>query len=103
MKNELYEDMYKRYQEGLSLSRVANEYNMTRQSEYIGFKRRSFQLRHKNYKKCVIYDNKKFTLRNNGYLVCTIVKRELLHRYVYEHEIERITDVWDVHYIDHDE
>src|SRR5699024_4034091 len=102
MKNELYEDMYKRYQEGLSLSQVANEYNMTRQSVYIGFKRRSFQLRNKNYKKCVIYDNKKFTLRNNGYLDCTTGKRELLHRYVYEHEIGRIPDGCDVHHIDQD-
>ena len=102
MKNELYKDMYKRYQEGLSLSQVAGEYNMTRQSVYIGFKRRGFPLRNKKYKKCVIYDNKKFTLRNNGYLGCTTGKRELLHRYVYENEIGCIPDGWDIHHIDHD-
>lgn len=102
MKNALYEDMYKLYLSGYSLSEVANKYGITRQSVYAGFERRNYQLRSKNERPFVIYDNKKFTLRNNGYYGCTTGKRELLHRYKYEREVRPILDGWDVHHIDHD-
>ena len=59
MKNDLYKQMYVKYQEGLSLSQVAELFGITRQSVYTGFKRRSYQLRSKNERPFVIYDNKK--------------------------------------------
>ena len=102
MKNDLYKQMYVKYQEGLSLSQVAELFGITRQSVYTGFKRRSYQLRSKNERLFVIYDNKKFTLRNNGYFGCTTGKRELLHRYKYEKEVKPISEGWDIHHIDHD-
>lgn len=102
MKNDLYKQMYVKYQEGLSLSQVAELFGITRQSVYAGFKRRSYQLRSKNERPFVMYDNKKFTLRNNGYFGCTTGNRELLHRYKYKKEIRPILDGWDVHHIDHD-
>ena len=102
MKYDLYEKMYKKYQEGLSLSQVAELFGMTRQSVYAGFKRRSYRLRSKNERPFVMYDNKKFTLRNNGYFGCTTGNRELLHRYKYEKEVKPILEGWDIHHIDHD-
>ena len=102
MKDDLYEKMYKKYQEGLSLSQVAELFGMTRQSVYAGFKRRSYRLRSKNERPFVMYDNKKFTLRNNGYFGCTTGNRELLHRYKYEKEVKPILEGWDIHHIDHD-
>lgn len=102
MKNDLYEKMYMKYQEGLSLSQVAKCFGMTRQSVFAGFKRRGYKLRSKNERQFVIYDNKKFTLRNNGYFGCTTGKRELLHRYKYEKEVRPILNGWDIHHIDHD-
>lgn len=102
MKNDLYKQMYVKYQEGLSLSQVAELFGITRQSVYAGFKRRSYQLRSKNERPFVIYDNKRFTLRNNGYFGCTTGNRELLHRYKYEKEVKPILEGWDIHHIDHD-
>lgn len=102
MKNDLYEKMYEKYQQGLSLSEVAKLFGMTRQSVFAGFKRRNYKMRSKNERRFVSYDGKKFTLRNNGYFGCTTGNRELLHRYKYEREVGHIPDGWDVHHIDHD-
>lgn len=101
MKSELYQEMYKDYQKGLSLSEVATKYNITRQAVYTGFKRRNFKLRSKRQKEFVIYNNQKFTLRNNGYYGRTNGKREMLHRYKYEKEVGKIPNGWDIHHIDH--
>ncbi len=101
MKNQLYEEMYRFYLKGYSLQEVAKQFGLTRQAVYTGFKRRGFKLRSKNFNKFVVYDGKKFTLRNNGYYGCTTGKRELLHRYKYEKEVRPILDGWDIHHIDH--
>src|SRR5699024_7146979 len=101
MKNEQYKEMYRLYNKGLSLSEVADKYSMTRQSVYIGFKRRKYKLRTRKTNNYVIYDGHKFTIRNNGYYGKTVGKRCLLHRYKYEKEVGDIPSGWDIHHLDH--
>lgn len=40
MKNQLYEEMYRVYLKGYSLQEVAEQFGITRQAVYTGFKRR---------------------------------------------------------------
>lgn len=101
MKNELYENMYERYKDGLSLSEVGKEFGITRQSVYTGFKVRSFELRKKNEQPFQILDGIKFTLRNHGYFAATTGKRQQMHRYVWEKHFGEIPKGYDIHHKDH--
>ena len=89
------------YKKGFSLSEVAKEFGVTRQAVYAGFKRRGFKMRTKKPREHVIYDGRKFTLRNSGYFADTLKDRQLLHRYKYEKEIGYLPKNWDVHHMDH--
>jgi hypothetical protein len=59
-------------------------------------------LRGKNIKPIQIFDNKKFTLRPNGYYSLTTNDRYSLHRYVWEYYNGKIPDNCDIHHIDED-
>ena len=102
VKDTLYADMYSDYLKGLSLSGVGAKYGMTRQSVYIGFKRRGYVLRPKNERPYQIYDGIKFTLRNNGYYAATTGKRLQMHRYIYEKYNGKIPEGYDIHHKDRD-
>ena len=99
-KKNIYDDAYKLYFAGLSLQQVASQFGVTRQCIYKAFKLRGFTLRGVNFRPYQIYDNKKFTLRNNGYYSLTTNDRCLMHRYVYEKEIGKIPNKFDIHHID---
>src|SRR5699024_10176361 len=60
-----------------------------------------FKMRTKKPREHVIYDGRKFTLRNSGYFADTLKDRQLLHRYKYEREIGYLPKNWDVHHMDH--
>ena len=94
--------MYQFYLTGKSLMEVGERFGMTRQAVYAGFKVRGFDLRAQNKRPFVIYDGKKFTLRNVGYYAATVGSRPQLHRYKYEKEIGVIPNDWDIHHIDND-
>jgi uncharacterized protein YbdZ (MbtH family) len=98
-RNPVYEKMYDLYLEGLSLGQVANEFNVTRQCVFKGFKKRGLSLRGPNFRPHQVYDGKKFTLRNTGYYSLTTNERMLMHRYVWEKEKCKIPDGWDIHHI----
>lgn len=98
-KDKKYDKAYDMYNEGLSLSEVAEKLNVTRQSVFTAFKRRGYKLRKSNERDFQIYDGKKFTLRNNGYYGLSVGKRTLLHRYVWEKEIGKIPKGYDIHHI----
>ena len=102
MKNDLYEEMFMHYEDGLSLSEVGKMYGMTRQAVYIGFVRRGFKLREKKKLPFLTFNNIRFTLRNNGYYGRTDGKRELMHRYIWEHHNGKIPKGHDIHHINHD-
>jgi len=100
MQNEKYLEMYNLYQEGNSLSQVGKVYGMTRQSVYIGFKRRCYKLRKKKELDYQIFDGVKFTLRNTGYLGKSFGDRQNMHRYVWEYHNGEIPKNHDIHHID---
>lgn len=101
-RNPVYDQAYALYLDGLSLEQVAKEVGVTRQSIYEAFKRRGFPLRGINFRPHQYYDGKKFTLRNTGYYSLTTNDRMLMHRYIWEKEIGKIPDGWDIHHINED-
>src|SRR5699024_11760072 len=66
-KTESYLNMYDLYKKGFSLSEVAKEFGVTRQTVYAGFKRRGLKMRTKKPREHVITDGRKFTLGIIGY------------------------------------
>jgi hypothetical protein len=98
-RNTKYDDCYSLYLEGLSLQQVAEQIGVTRQCVYKAFKRRGLKLRGPNFQPSQEYDGKKFTLRAHGYYELTTGKRTLMHRYVYEKEVGKIPNGYDIHHI----
>lgn len=96
----VYDNAYQLYLDGLSLQQVANEIGVSRQSVYEAFKLREFVLRGPNFRPYQFYDGKKFTLRNTGYYSLTTDDRCLMHRYIWEKEVGKIPDGWDIHHKD---
>ena len=101
MKNQLYETMYKYYQQGYSLEQVGKMEGMTRQSVYSGFKRREYKLREKKELPYQTFNGSKFTKRNHGYLAKTDGDRELMHRIVWENHRGSIPKGYDIHHKNH--
>ena len=107
MKTRLRDDKYKQgydlYNQGYSLSDVGNVLGVTRQSVYSAFKIRGYSFRSKKLLPFILYNNRKFTLNNNGYYRSTDRKgTQLLHRYVWETERGDIPSGHDVHHLDKD-
>ncbi len=98
-RKKIYEDAYQLYLDGLSLAKVAESIGVTRQGVYKAFVLRGYQLRGPNFRPHQFYDGKKFTLRNTGYYSLSTNDRMLMHRYVYEKEVGKIPDGYDIHHI----
>lgn len=98
-RNPVYDKAYEIYLTGFSLEQVAKELNVTRQCVYKAFKKRGLQLRGINFQPFQFYDNKKFTLRQNGYFSLSNDDRMLMHRYVWENERYKIPKGFDIHHI----
>ena len=97
-RNPVYENAYQSYLSGLSLEQVANELGVSRQCVFKAFKKRGFILRGVNFQPFQLYNGKKFTLRNHGYYALTTEDRCLMHRYVWETEIGKIPEGYDIHH-----
>lgn len=95
----LYDDAYDQYLTGLSLEQVAKNIGVTRQCVYKAFKKRGFILRGKNFQPYQIFNDLKFTLRNNGYYGLTTNDRILMHRYVWEFHYGKIPKDHDIHHL----
>jgi len=102
MDNEKYNSAYKLYQSGLSLAKVGLAIGVSRQCVYKAFKARSFEMRTANEREFQMYDNIKFTLRNNGYFASMVGSREYIHRYKWIKEVGQIPEGWDIHHKDED-
>jgi hypothetical protein len=98
-KKLIYDDAYQDYLFGLSLEQVAKKIGVSRQCVFKAFKQRGFKLRGPNFQPVQFYDNKKFTLRANGYYSLTTNERKLMHRYVWENERGKIPIGFDIHHI----
>lgn len=95
--------MYARYQEGLSLAKVAEEFGCTRQNVYDVFRWRDWPMRPKaSVRPTVEWNGSKWSLRDNGYYGRTTGERDMMHRAVWEYHNGPIPDGWDVHHKDRD-
>jgi hypothetical protein len=94
------EIMYKMYCDGLSLSQIGKNFNISRQSVYDRFKKKKLQLRSKKFKDFIIVDNLKFTINKNGYYECTTKDRLMLHNYNWEKINGKIPKGYEIHHID---
>ena len=92
--------MYKMYCDGLSLSQIGKNFNISRQSVYDRFKKKKLQLRSKKFKDFIIVDNLKFTINKNGYYECTTKDRLMLHNYNWEKINGKIPKGYEIHHID---
>jgi len=102
-KDKKAKDMYSLYCKGFSLAKVAEAFCVTRQSIYKMFKRRNFILRTpKNPLPFIMFNGKKYTLRNTGYYGCTNGHRSLFHRDVWEYHNGSIPEGYDIHHLDRD-
>lgn len=95
--------MYQFYQQGHSLSRVADAFGVTRQSVYKMFKRRGFVLRDRQAPlPFVVFNGSKYTRRATGYYAKTDGERSYLHRDIWEHHYGPIPPDHDIHHKDSD-
>lgn len=84
------------------MAEVAKYVGVSRQCIFDAFQTRGYQLRSKKERPFKIYKGIKFTLRNSGYYSATTGSRKLMHRYMWEDQIGRIPDGWDIHHINED-
>lgn len=93
--------MYAAYQEGSSLAGVAYLFGVTRQSVHDVFKRRGYVLRQRSQPlPAVVFNGRKYTMRNTGYYGATEGDRGLLHRHMWEAANGPIPDGYDIHHLD---
>jgi hypothetical protein len=94
--------MYSRYQQGLSLEQVGEEFGRSRQAVFGLFKSRGWEMRPKVRLETVYFLGQSYTMRNTGYYGATSGDRHLLHRAVWEHHNGTIPEGWDIHHRDED-
>lgn len=77
--------MYQRYQDGLSLAQVAQEFGVTRQAVYERFRRRGLSLRTRTLQEGISYRGRKYTPDPEGYYRRTSrqCKNAFLHREIW--------------------
>lgn len=100
-KDELAAAMYIDYESGLSLAQVGEKHGRTRQTVYQMFANRGWKLREKPaLRDSVEYDQRLYTMGDNGYMRCTTGDRHLLHRRIWEDHFGDIPDGYDIHHLD---
>jgi len=93
--------MYELYQQGHSCGQVAEAFGVSRQTVFKRFQRQELKLRKIKPLPFVMFQDKKYTMRANGYYGCTKGKRGLLHIAVWESVNGKIPKGHDLHHIDH--
>ena len=96
---EIQENYYK----GFSCSQLALMYGITRQSIHSLLVSMKTVFRKIQPLPFIIYDNRKWTIsKTTGYYRCTKSRKVhlSLHRYVWEKEVGKIPDGYDIHHID---
>ena len=91
--------MFFLYEEGYSIAQVAKAFGVSRQSVFDRFKRAKKTLRSKALLPFMVFNSRKYTLRNNGYLACTDGVRSSMHRDVWCFYNGEIPENYDIHHI----
>ncbi len=99
---ETTKKMYELYQQGYSLSQVGKAFGVSRQTVYKRFCRKKLKMRTIKLLPFVMFENKKYTLRANGYYACTDGNRHYLHVAIWEYHNGKISKGWEVHHVDGD-
>lgn len=94
--------MYSLYQKGFSLSQIGKIYRVSRQTIYKRFTRRGYKMRTVKPLPFIMFEDKKYTRRVNGYYACTNSNRHYLHRAIWESTNGKIPKEYDVHHKDSD-
>ncbi len=102
MKSKRNKLMFKMYQRGFTIIKVAEKFGITKQSVFSAFQRMGFVTRKKRPRNYIIVDCIKFSLRNSGYYAKTGGDRESIHRYLYKKHYGPIPKDKIVHHIDMD-
>jgi predicted DNA-binding protein YlxM (UPF0122 family) len=92
-------EMFSLYEEGYSIAQVARAFGVSRQSVFDRFKRAEKILRSKKKLPFIIFNGKKYTSRNNGYMACTDGVRSSMHRDVWCFHNGEIPENYDIHHI----
>jgi hypothetical protein len=95
-------EMYNLYLKGYSISKVGKAFQVSRQTVFQRFKRAGMQLRSKALLPFMVFNGKKYTLRNNGYLACTDGVRSSMHRDVWCFHNGEMPENYDIHHINGD-
>lgn len=90
------------YVGGLSIEQVASQHGTSRQAMWKVLVRRGVQMRTVEPAPFIIWRDRKFTLRENGYYAETTGDREYLHREVWRVEKGPIPEGYEVHHRDED-
>jgi hypothetical protein len=100
---ETTEEMYKLYQEGLSLSQVGRIFKVSRQSVYDRFARAKKEMRKKKRLSTITFNGVTYSKSSKGgYYRRTDGNRNLMHRDVWEYYNETIPYDHDIHHINED-
>lgn len=100
---ETTEEMYKLYQEGLSLSQIGKVFKVTRQSVYDRFARAKKELRKKKRLSTITFNEVTYSKSGKGgYYRRTYGNRNLMHRDVWEYYNGTIPEDYDIHHINED-
>jgi hypothetical protein len=93
--------MHALYLQGFSLSRVGNAFSVTRQTVFKRFVRAGIALRSRAiFLPFIVWNGRKYTMRENGYYASTSKGRTYLHREVWQNANGPIPTGHDVHHID---
>ena len=98
------ERMYSAYCSGLSMADVGEQFNVSRQTVFMMFKRRNWDTRPTYVRRLPEqhYGGRKFTfMKSTGYMRATDGDRELMHRYIWKVEVGEIPPGHDIHHVDH--
>lgn len=91
------------YNDGFSISEIAEKLGGTRQSIYdLLIRRDGYEPRKLEPADCQYFNNRKYSKRANGYYLATSKPRTLMHRDVWESINGKIPFNHDVHHKDHD-
>lgn len=97
--DEKAEAMYDRYCQGLSLADVAEEFGVTGQSVFKMFRNRNLEMRARPpARPSIVFNGRRYSLRNNGYYGATEGNRASLHRDMWEASYGPIPADYDIHH-----
>lgn len=88
------------YEKGSSVQEIADSYGISRQAMWKALVRRGVEMRRAPALESLVWQGKKYSLRQNGYFARTVEERKYLHRDIWEAKNGPIPSGYEVHHID---